>query len=492
MDVSKLFEEIELMIRSGKSSEAHKLLNAIGAASGDLKRGEKLRYANLARRIGSGALALKILNPILRPRTHYAEPPTVPEEIEYAACLRSEGAPLEALAILKDIDAEKFPEAHLQRATCMIGQWKYLEAVPHLKSYVASFKSTTYAQMVGKINLLAAYIYEGFWKEANLLLSEMQRDVDPVEHGLLRLNLLELAAQVAIAEGDSDAALKYLQEGAEHMKVSSHSVYEMLIEKWSAIVASMQSGTIAPELATVRSKAVTMRHWETVRDCDFYMAKQNGDVNSLIHLYFGTPFSGFRKKIIEALGSIDQIPESYAWTTHRGPASRIFDLRSACVIDGAADLGVGKVLHRFLIQMSCDFYRPKRILSIYSNVFPDQYFTLGSMNRVHQLIRRFREWTDAHRIPLRVEKDHDGFRLGFSGPFAIALPRDVLPLGERELTLGKLRATLSVNSFTTREAMQVLGMSQPSVHRLLAWAVDAGQAVHEGNTYHSCYRLTGS
>jgi hypothetical protein len=490
-EVSQIETSLEALIRSGNLAEAKRQFATISKTIKSLERKEKLKYANFARRLGLVGWALKILNPIVRPANRFAEPASVEEQIEYAACLRTEGAPREALAILKTVDLQKFPAANFQIASCLISEWRYDDAIPFLKAYVSESQAPTYSVLVGKVNLLAAMIYESRHKEASELLGQLNGELDTAQHGLLHRNVLELAAQLAVAKGDGSMALVYLQEASTLAKHAPESVYALHIAKWTAVAHSLLSHEGLEELIEVRARGITIRHWETVRDCDFYIARVRNDREMLIHLYFGTPFASFRRKIIETLGPTEQIPQSYVWAGGGGIQTRVFDLRSAAMTEGGVGLEAGKVLHRFLVQMCSDFYRPTQLLSIFSSIFPGEYFTLGAPNRIHQVIRRFRIWSEQNQVPLAIEKNRDGYNLRFTGRFAILMSKEALALDERELTLTKLHASFVDGSFSARQAMEVLGVSQPTVHRLMTWAIENGKAVHQGNTHQSRYRLTG-
>jgi hypothetical protein len=482
--------KLEDLIRSGNLAAAIKQFTVVSSASKNLERKDKLKYANFARRLGLADQGLKILNPIMRPTSRFAKPATVEEQIEYAACLRTEGAPREAFAILEKVDLQKFPGARFQMASCMISEWRYGEAIPYLKAYVFESPLATYSTLVGKVNLLAALIYESHYAEAEKLAVELSGELDVTEHGLLYRNVLELRAQLAIAQNDSSTALIYLQEASTLANQAPESVYSLQVSKWIAIARSLRTNEALVDLHDVRTRAIAMRHREIVRDCDFYIAKLQNDRDRLVHIYFGTPYLSLRKKIIETLGSPDQIPQEYLWTDG-GTCDRVFDLRNARMSDGGAGLDVGKALHRFLIQMCSDFYRPKQLLSLFAGIFQGEHFSLSAANRVHQVNRRFKLWLQGNHIPLVVEKQMDGYALAFTGRFAISLSKETISLDERDLILTKLRASFLDETFTSREAMNALGVSQPTVHRLMTWAVENGKAVHQGNTHRSRYRLTG-
>src|SRR5206468_215076 len=126
-------------------------------------------------------------------------------------------------------------------------------------------------------------------------------------------NSLELSAQLMIHTFNWKEASHLLSEG-EKLLQKGMGIDSFLLCKWRTILNLKKSKTKnTPELKLLRVEAVRVKHWETVRYCDFVEAvvTQNHD---LIHrVYFGTPFVSFRGKILLEFGMPLNVPEKYIW-----------------------------------------------------------------------------------------------------------------------------------------------------------------------------------
>ena len=153
-------------------------------------------------------------------------------------------------------------------------------------------------------------------------------------------------------------------------------------------------------------------------------------------------------------------------------------------------LSPGQELHRLLIVLSQDFYRPSPLLSIFTKLFPGAYFDPHTFpNRVHHVIARFRQWTKTYSVPLGLHENAGNYRLNFRGSFSIRIPKSPLPLVPKELGLIQLRRFLGTRGdFTTPEAARVSGASVATLRRLLGEGVKAGLITREGHTCGARYR----
>ena len=62
-------------------------------------------------------------------------------------------------------------------------------------------------------------------------------------------------------------------------------------------------------LRQAREEGVTRRHWETVRDCNRFEACVRQDEALFQHVYFGTPYEGFRIGLLrDSAGSRPSLP----------------------------------------------------------------------------------------------------------------------------------------------------------------------------------------
>src|SRR5206468_2581133 len=121
---------------------------------------------------------------------------------------------------------------------------------------------------------------------------------------------------------------------------------------------------------------------ETVRDCDLHRSVATKDEKLLLHVYFGTPHPTFRERILAEYGGSVALPSRYLWKK-TGKSSRILDLTDP----EALGLKPGQLLHRALLLLCSDFYRPVRLAALHSRLFPDRYFhPTATPNQIHQLL----------------------------------------------------------------------------------------------------------
>ncbi len=480
-----MIQGLEALARAGRFDDIKKTLRTLNVR--ELPRRDALPVANLARRAGLTEFSLRVLNPIVRPeRPGKAVPPTPAETVEYAASLRNLGAIAEASELLEEIDCRSYPLAEFHRALCLIAEWYYGRAIPLLRSYLAGTEGSSYAREVARANLLAALIADEQLDEARSLDGEFRSQIDRAAHPLLYRYGLELGARLEITCGRWRQALIHLKEAEQGLEVLQDPVSDLLVNKWIAVAHSMESGRVTSGLTEARILAANLRQPETVRDCDFYIAKLTRDQDLFTRLYFGTPFDSFRKKIQNSVGAMIELPDCYLWSGDRkGPAKRRFDLVLARDTAGpqrkVAELSPGLALHRFLIVLCQDLYKPVPRLSLFSKLFPDdRYNPETSPNRVHHISSRFHKWLRTEGLPLQLEEVGGAYALRFTGPCSIGIPREPLPLEPRHLRLIRLRSLMKQPSFNTHEAMKTTGETKPTISRLLKWAVETGMLRREG------------
>lgn len=476
-------KKIEDLIRDGNFVAAEKLLRQIKLKN--IPRQDILAYANLANRCGQIKLSVKILTPIILSDKPGAQPPSSEEKAQYASGLRKLGAVSAAQEILRAIDPAQCPKAALELAFCYFNQWKYESAIPLLERYVAGLARESYERSVGLINLLSAYIFERRLGDAAAVIAELQKQIET--RPLLYGGFLELSAQLEIARGEWDTALSLLEHATKLLKNAERSVPRLLIEKWKAVARALKSGGVSPELQAIKQEALTIRHWETVRDCDFHLASLAGDKTALIQLYFFTPYDGFRKKIVEALGRDVLIPQVWHWGKSGGTV--LNPLRGS-LSDGRAQLPVGQAVHRFLILLCSDLYRPVTLVCAFSKLFPEEYFNpVSSPNRIHQVVRRFRKWVEKNSLPLELQEIDGTYKLILTGAMSVAIPREPLPLDAKELEFIWLRELFNLEQFTAKDVIEATGLSRSSAHRLLQWAVQEKKVQVSGNTKGARYKM---
>ena len=485
-----ILSELEELVRSGNFREVQRQLKKINIKQ--IPRDQAQAYANISRRVFDFRLALRILNPIVRAENSFQQPAIETELIEYAESLRRVGAVSEAVKILEGINRKKFPQAGFHLALCHMAQWRTAPVINLLTEYIASFSEPTYAQCVAKVNLAAALIAEEHLSEASSLLDELLIETKEKSFKLLYGNTNELSAQIEILHKKNwQQADKYLSDAMTVLGDSTNSADLLFIQKWQAVMESYQAERATESLYKVRQRAVEIQHWETIRSCDFYIAKINQDIPALVRLYFATPFESFRKKIITEPGLNEAIPDSYVWHQEGVNPKRVFNVTLGESEDGTMSLPTGQALHLLLILLTRDLYRPQPLLSLFAGVFQNEYFNPeSSANRIHQLTKRLREWIAENDLPVELKELDGNYNLQITGSLGFVLPKQPLPLCQHELELIKL-ATKVGEQFTAKEAAQGVSTSLATVQRLLVWGAESGRIEVLGKGPKTRYRLAG-
>jgi hypothetical protein len=446
-----------------------------------------LGYANIARRIHNFRLALAILNPVVRS----ANPSLVAtdeEKIEYAESLRKLGAVNEAEQMLRGVNAERNPDALLILAFCHFSKWQYHETLPLLERCIANESLPAYRRTVAKLNLAATYVYLERYDQAVPLLNELKKHTVEFGHKLLHGNVLELLAQTAIA-GDQWAQARDQLEQAGRILNEVDSVDGLFVHKWQAILKSLELRAAQPELGQVRERALREQHWETVRECDFYLGLTGADPELLQHLYFGTPFTSYREKIVRRAGPTLSLPEHYIWSQKDGARESLIEVGSGqCA--GREGLAEGQLIHRLLIVLSRDFYRPAPLLALFGALFPDEFFNpVSSPNRIHQATKKLRVWLREIQADAELIETEGSYLLKPGQHCGFKLPSEPLSLDQDQLLLAKLaRAYGGRSEITARELSKELDVSLATSKRLLLLATRLGDMEMIGGGASSRYR----
>jgi hypothetical protein len=480
---SEIYQKIDGLVRAGNLGPATALLVKVPIK--DVPRADLAPLAALARRAGLPRLALRMLNPIVRPEKGWIEDPaTESEKAQYGVALIGVGATPEALRIFESIDTARAPEGLLFHAFGLIGQWRYAEAVPLLDRFL-TVRPEPYLGLVGRMNLAASLIYVGNLVRARQILREGTEQAE--EQGATRLagNARELTAQLLIREGELARARAHLKN-ALALPGASASLDGFFSRKWLAVCDLMESrgSTEALEgMLRIREEAVGRLHWETVRDVDAHLAVRARRAEELAKVYFGTPFPDYRKRLLEDFGPDSELPLEFVWRTQLGLGQRPgeFDLFRGQDLGRSRRGGRGARLKPGLLlgllrALSSDFYRPLRPATLFSELFPDEFHNpLSSPHRVHEIVLRLRHWfkEEAH-LSVGIEQLAGAYRVRTSGSYGIRVRLERSGQSQAAFVLETLRKKLPAVTFTAEAAADVLGLSPRSARRFLSQGAREG------------------
>ena len=480
-DFKELIASCENEIRAGQSQKVAGLLT--GLERSEVPLAFRLPLANLCRRVGLIGQGLKYLAPIIQADRDGASAASHGELAEYAALLQREGALHEALLLLARVDTREVPDASLFKAFCHFARWEYSAAIPYLREFLTA-PVAPYMRLVGEANLASALIATGEHEEALSILSSLVSAARAGQFNRLLANCLEMRAQIWLRRSDFAAAKADLDAGTE-LASREKTLDLFLIQKWTAVLELLQKRD-AKGLQTFRRRAVEADDWESVRESDLYLLKAEFDHAKFEHLYFGTPFAGYRAKIERELGRTPTT-ESFILGSRKGPRIEI----ERGLVDGEDSLRFGGKTHRVLQILTRDFYRPASLGGLFADLFPEEYFNVfSSPNRVRQIVSRARRFFEAAGLPLVIEEHGGTYRLSVEGDVGLLVGREARTAEPHLDQIRKLSAVYS-EGFTSRQGREALALSPSSFKRLMSWAIEQGIAERVGATTSTYYVLTG-
>lgn len=154
--LSDSLDIVDEFIRKGDLAGARKKLKRL--APSQVPREKFATLANLLRRSGLIDRGLRLLNEIVRSDSKLIVP-TPEERLEYAMLLVRKGAIHEARELLGTVSADTHPDVLLYEIFTLIPEWRYRETIPLLTQYIDRIPDRPLQQLVGKVNLVAAYIF---------------------------------------------------------------------------------------------------------------------------------------------------------------------------------------------------------------------------------------------------------------------------------------------------------------------------------------------
>lgn len=465
----QLIAHLDGLTKQGQRQQVLKELSRILKAGPSVALRPQL--ARLANRNHAYVLALRILHPIIRDdREGTAQAGNEALNI-YATSLMWIGALEEAQECLHRIKGST--DALLTEAFVHFARWDYQKSMPVLLKYLNSSTISPYQKLVGQINLLAALIAVGNLKQAKEVFEPLEVELKSnPNYKLLYGNCLELRSQIAILENSYDTALIFLAD-SEKCLADQPGRYLLYVNKWRAL-AQLGISPNNPEarqaLLKVKAEATDIKNWETIRDCDFHLARLDQDHQSLQRILLGTPYQGYHERVQSLFG----ISVAESKNLEYSPAQPgIKPERIGLDLNKISDNTFLNSTSWPLLQvMTKDIYKPPRMGVVFSSLYRKENFDpFTSPQRVRNSIFRFNDWAEENQCELKIRIENGDFR--FIGPKEIGIVST-----QRERPLESWQAALKVfkeqnnsKSFTTAELAKNLGVTPRSALYILQKAM---------------------
>ncbi|PWU16279.1 MAG: hypothetical protein C5B49_10720 [Bdellovibrio sp.] len=473
----------EQAIRTGRFADVRKALKLLNFSK--LPRKLSQPVANLARRCGLYSISLRILSPIVTLERNYRQATPRPDELaEYGMALVNIGAVSEGRGILESISSKDVPHLPLLLAQAYIPEWKYGDAIRVLEPLQHHDHLDSYLKLVAQVNLSAAYVYNQRLSQADELIAECLQSASQQGFILLQGNLLEIKSQMLLEQRRFSEARKVIATAKEFLSHTG-TTDELYVHKWSRLLDLYErpkSKEATRALREVYQQALVLRHWETLRDLDRHLAITQRDTQLFHHLYYGSPYEEYRNRLRGQLSDLPEPPAHYIWRLRgekatRGAATRgaaTLDMRTLQLDGTELNMKHGFLLHRLLTILSTDFYRPLRTGSLFSRLFPGEFYNhIMAPNRVHQIVKRLNALFSENSISLVVEEQHGAYRLSTPAALDMILSRDSAKDGGSDLNfklesqLSRLERLTEGRIFTAKQAAALLEVSLSTATRLL-------------------------
>ena len=457
-----------------KQGQRHLVLKGLAnLMTASPSRNLRPQLARIANRNHAYVQALRILHPLIRDDREGIVP-AGPEALNiYATSLMWIGALEESQQCLIRIKGST--DALLTQAFVCFAQWDYKKAIPILVKYVNSSQISPYQNLVGRINLLAAYIAIG-----NLALAKAVFEPLIVElkaqpaYKLLYGNCLELRAQIEILEQNYDRALSILADSQSSLE-GQPGRYLLYVDKWRAVAQlGLAPGNLVARnnLLAVKAAAVNLKNWETIRDCDFHLARLNQDHEGLQRILLGTPYPGYRQRIENLFGvSINEsrILEYCPANPSVKPERTVLNLNTISETSFLTSTS-----WPLLQLITKDIYRPPRMGIVFSHLYRNEYFNpFTSPQRVRNSIFRFNQWAEVTACEFRIKIQAGDFKLEGPEKLGIQTRQRERPIQSWRAALGVFKITNESRSFTSADVGKVLGITQRTALALLQQALKA-------------------
>ena len=459
-----LMTQLERLTKQGDSQKVLEIIDSLV-----LKKIPRKSAADLAQICFRNSLhlqSIRILNPIVCSPVRISPPQQAHEIIAYASALVSLNMNREAQNLLKKIDTELNPEALLIRSFSYFGEWNYEKTIPLLKKFCTNPRVSSYRQIVGKVNLAAAYTTTSRQKEAEDLLIDLLRTTKEKNFRLLQGNTLELFAQLEIQKKNYKKALDYLKE-ARTVLPDSHSIYFFFVKKWECICHMLLAPESLDSIQTcekIKSEALARGHWETARDIDLYISFATNNADLLQKILQGTPNPLYLKKV-EMLFE-KKISLSQKFRLKADVSAQATEL-SVDFEQATSKIKNNKYQIKLFYLLTRDFYRPANFGYLFSKLYPHENFNpLTSEKRILNQVYALSKSLNAEKRICEIHKKKMDFIFKLAPDVELILSRypHIKPWNSN---LKNQMRVFGSKIFTATDLAQLLNCSKRKAQALL-------------------------
>ena len=214
--------------------------------------------------------------------------------------------------------------------------------------------------------------------------------------------------------------------------------------------------------------------WEVLRDCDLYEATLTKNKEMIAKLYFGTPHENFRKRIQRLYGSEISFPKEYIWYPIGKPdvENCLLDIDLGIDMRSGAKVRPGQLIHKLLLILTSDFYRPFKLQTVFSLLFANEFYNaVTSPHKIHDLVGRLGDWFKKNKIPMKVTNPRGEYLLVFLKPYGIKTKPFLDFKNPLDAFIEQLKNKFNREWFISKDVVLLTGFSLAKVKRFLREAI---------------------
>lgn len=487
----QIFEKIESLVVQGQHGEVKQIFEELHFKQ--IPKDYLAPFAELACRISEPITALKLLNKIISPENRFTAGATDKEKFIYATALANLGAVHEAVEMFGTIDHVSEPEVLLRKAMAYFRDWNYAAAIPLLEEYLKQPDKPLYRQLIGKINLAAAFVIENRFEEAQDLLTQIQKACQRDNYLLLLGNTFELQGQIAFFNKNFDQADILLGQAMDILK-NQNGEFFLFAEKWKVINQLFKTKNTASvnALRAFRVKAVSLGEYETVRDCDLFESVAMHKEDLFRKVIMGTPSESYRRRARQLLGKSTTAQGSFNLELgFSANKENYFIFNPYEMQNSQQGLYTKPQLLALFEAMMVDFYKPSYIGLLFQRVYKNEKFNpFTSPNRVLSLMKRLNQWFIDQKVPLQIRLKKSEFQIVAVDSTAVKVFIErTKVLSKEQGHLFSLRQHFKDRTFSATLISEKMEISKTSAQSLIGQAIEKGYIKKLGNGRATMYAI---
>jgi tetratricopeptide (TPR) repeat protein len=488
MDFKELHEKLEDWTRSGKRSLVIECLKALDRTKLSLL--ELIVIAKIANRNHLYSQSLRYLFQEKQMAEEQQQP--LPPELAttYSAALLGLGATEEAQGLLKT-QLHHAP-ALFSYSLSHFSTWSYDSAIASFKKYLC-LPTDPYMHLVGRINLVAAYIGTGDYITGNTLLTELMADIaDNPQASILYANCWEIKSQIEIENKEYDQALESLRISKTVFK-DQLTRYLLYVNKWEAVARLAkrpQSLEHQRALLNIKHQGQELRNWETIRDCDFQLARLTSNPELMERVLQGTPFKGYHLRLKKLYGLELQKKEDFTFV----PGINFLTEKNTLKIDltqpPEALVRLPSCLN-LLLLLSHDFYKPPRFGVLHAGLHPGEHYNpFTSPQRIRNSILRLNKVNAELKNGIKVFVESGDVFIESSQGQGITIASFKTRFAKIDYLLKLLCTKMKGQRLSSPQVAQIMEISQRSAVTLLNNGIRKNRIQRFGKGKNTSYRVS--